>query len=137
VSEANVELVRRAKEALTEATRAGGLTDALAELCDPAIQVDASRRVFNPEVYEGHAGMTRLVAEMSDAWQDFSHQTERLIDLGDRVLSIQTIAGRGRASGAEVDSRSGLIWTVRAGRITRVEVYGDHRDALAAAGLEA
>ncbi|HUH79894.1 MAG TPA: nuclear transport factor 2 family protein [Solirubrobacteraceae bacterium] len=135
MSDESVAVVRRAVQALQESARCGELTASLRELCDPDIHIDGSRRVFNPDVYDGHAGMARLVREMHDAWEEFSHSTERVVDLGDRVLSIQTIAGRGRASGVDVGARSGLIWTVRDGRVTRVEVFGDADEAIRAAGL--
>jgi hypothetical protein len=53
VSEENVELVRRFLGFLRESYQSGAATDGLVSLCAPDIHVDASRRVFNPAVYEG------------------------------------------------------------------------------------
>jgi len=42
---------------------------------------------------------------------------------------------RGKASGVEVDARGGHVWTLRAGRVVRWQVFGTKQEALEAAGL--
>jgi ketosteroid isomerase-like protein len=137
VSEENVELVRRATELLREAYKSGEVTDEMLALCAPDVQLDASRRVFNPATYDGHAGLRSAIGEISDAWEDFREEKGQLIDVGDKVLALQTIAGRGRASGAEVRSPGALIWTLRDRQVVHVEIFYDQTEALKAVGLEA
>jgi hypothetical protein len=48
----NFEIVERAHQALNS-----GDIDALVGLCDDEFRLDMSDRVFNPAVYEGHAGI--------------------------------------------------------------------------------
>ena len=136
MSEENVEIVRRALDLLRDSYNSGVATDALLELCAPDIRVDGTRRVFNPDVYEGEAGVRRSIREIFDVWEDFHQINERFIDLGDRVVVLQTIGGRGRASRAQVQQRGALIWTVRDGLVRHIEIFGDQREALQAAGLE-
>ena len=136
MSQENVEIVRRAREILSEAYKSGEATDELLALCAPDFQMDASRRVFNPATYDGHAGLRSAISEVADAWEDFREENERLIDVGDKVLALQTIAGRGRASGVEVQSPGALIWTLRDGQVVHVEVFYDQTEALKAVGLE-
>jgi ketosteroid isomerase-like protein len=57
-------------------------------------------------------------------------------DLGDVVLLIATHHGRGRASGASVRGRTGYLYSLRAGKIVRVELFRSRVEALAAAGLD-
>jgi uncharacterized protein len=57
-------------------------------------------------------------------------------DLGDVVLLIARHGGRGRTSGAEVRGESGYLYTVRAGKVARVELYRSGAAALEAAGLQ-
>jgi len=134
MSQANVEIVRRAIALLSELYVRGEASDGLLDLCAPDIRVDAPRRVFNPDLYEGHSGTRRLIREVWDAWEEFSEQTERLLDAGDRVVSIQVIRGRGRASKAQVQADGALIWTLRNRRVVGVEVFFDRREALNAVG---
>jgi ketosteroid isomerase-like protein len=136
VSEENVEIVRRGLELLRESYESGEATAGLLELCAPDIRVDASRRVFNPDVFEGAAGVRRSVREICDAWEDFHSTDERLIDAGDRVVVLHTIGGRGRASKVHVQQQGALILTVRDGLIQRIEIFSDQREALRASGLE-
>jgi ketosteroid isomerase-like protein len=61
---------------------------------------------------------------------------EELIDAGERVISVKTTRGRGLASGAVVELHQCGIWTIRAGRIVRVEwLAATREEALEAAGL--
>jgi ketosteroid isomerase-like protein len=131
----NVEIVRRALDLLRDSYESGEATDGLLDLCTPDVRVDATRRVFNPDLYEGDAGVRRSIREICDAWEDFYESTERLIDAGDRVVVVQTIGGRGRASKARVEQRGALIWTMRDGLVQLIEVFTDPREALKAVGL--
>jgi ketosteroid isomerase-like protein len=136
VQEQNLEIVRRAADLLRESYGTGTPADALLELLAPDIRVDASRRVFNPDIYEGRAGIRRAIREICDAWEDFHEITERLIEVGDRVVVLQTVGGRGRARRVRVQQQGALIWTLRGGLVRQIEVFGDQREALRAVGLE-
>jgi ketosteroid isomerase-like protein len=133
--EENVEIVRRGLDALLEAYEQGMATDDLLEMCAPDIRVDATRRVFNPEVYEGHAGVQRSVRDTCEAWDDFRYENERFIEVGERVLVIQTIGGRGHASNAEVHLKGAMVWTLGDGLVTHIEVFIDPQTALESLGL--
>jgi hypothetical protein len=50
------------------------------------------------------------------------------------VISVISSQGRGRASGVEVSKVHAGIWTIRDGRVVRVE-WMSREQALAAAGL--
>ena len=60
---------------------------------------------------------------------------EEFRDLGDRVLLLGRIEGRGRASGVPVDPPFVSILDFRGDRIWRNRVYFDHGEGLRAAGL--
>ena len=62
-----MQIVRRGLDRLRESYETGAATDGLLDLCAPGIQVDATRRVFNPAVYEGDAGVRRAIQEIGDA----------------------------------------------------------------------
>jgi ketosteroid isomerase-like protein len=56
-------------------------------------------------------------------------------DLGAVVFLAATHRGRGRTSGVEVEGQTGYLYTVRDGKIARVELFRDRARALEAAGL--
>jgi hypothetical protein len=131
-----VEIARQACELLRQSFAAGEPVTGLLDCCTPDIRIDASHRVFNPAVYDGIAGVHASIAETYDSWQDFDPVTDRLIDLGDRVLAIQTISGRGRTTDLEVRGTGALILSVSGAQIERIEIYADVDEALRAVGLE-
>jgi ketosteroid isomerase-like protein len=135
VSVENVEVVRRASGLVGRSCRDGVPSQELLALCAPDVRVDASRRVFNPEVYEGIDGLRRMIREISEAWEDFTESSVEIIDAGERVVELQTISGTGRSSGIAVQADGALIWTVRDGLVALVEVFADRDLALAYAGL--
>jgi ketosteroid isomerase-like protein len=60
---------------------------------------------------------------------------EEARDLGGVVLLVASHHGRGRSSGAEVRAQNGYLYTVRGGKIARVEIYPSREQALDAAGV--
>jgi len=44
--------------------------------------------------------------------------------------------GRSRVTGIPLDGSAGEVWTLRDGKLARMDMYGDPADALKAAGLE-
>ena len=63
---------------------------------------------------------------------------EEFIDAGDdQVLVFSREGGRGRGSGAEVQTNpTAHLWTIRAGKAVRMESYWERSAALEAAGLQ-
>jgi len=136
VSQENVEVVRRGLAILRESYTDDAAIEGLLDLCAPDVRVDASRRIFNPDIYDGAAGVRRAIQEIRDAWEDFCEDNQSVVDAGDRVLVVQTISARGRTSRAYVEQKGALIWTLRDGRVELIEVFVDPREALKAVGRE-
>jgi ketosteroid isomerase-like protein len=134
MSAENVEIVREFVSLMDFAVR-GDQSPRLLDLTAPEVQIDMSRRIFNPEVYEGHAGLHRLVRDVQDVWEGFSVTPERFVDAGERVVVIMTRHGLGRESGVDVEQRTAGIWTVKDGQVVRVETDIDPQEALKAVGL--
>jgi ketosteroid isomerase-like protein len=135
VSRENVEVVRQLM-AIGEQARASGLRPPHTDLVTPDAEIDMSRRVFNPEIYRGFEGWARLNAELREVWAEWRVIPERFVDVGDRVISIETIRGRGQGSGVEIEGRYASIWTLVNGRVTHVEIGLDPEEALKAVGVE-
>ena len=134
MSQENVDVIRQVMGLLRRAA-SGEQVPELLERFDPEVRIDMTRRVINPATYEGHQGLQRLGEEVNEVWAEFRVQPERLIDAGDRVIVIETRYGRGAGSGVEVEMRSGVIWTLRQGKVIRWETDLTPEEALEAAGL--
>ena len=132
MSRENVEIVRRTIDAFVAGDR-----DRMLASVDPEVVIDASRRVVNPTTYVGIEGVRRLLADMDETWDAFRIAPREYIDAGDRVAVIGTLMGKGKSSGVQVERPvNGQVWTVRNGRIVRLEFGFNDRDAtLEAVGL--
>ena len=134
MSEENVEVVRRIYEAVER-----GDVETVLGLYDPEIEWVFARSPFGgllkSDVYRGHEGLKQMFRERyDDAWREVEDDLEEVIDAGDRVVSVVSSYGRGRASGAEVRMTHAGVWTIRDGKVVRVE-WMSREDALEAAGL--
>jgi len=106
------------------------------EVFDPSIQVVWVDPIFVPEAETaGIEQLSQTMREFLDAWEDASATAERIIDAGDRVVAVGVWRGRGKASGIDVETRQGSVWTISGGKVTRMVNYGDPAEALEAAGL--
>ena len=130
MSRENVEVVRKAFEAILAGDRDRALSYA-----DPAMVVDATRRVFNPTMYRGTEGLRQMLADMDDVWENLRPEPGELVDAGDRVVVVGRMVGKGRGSGVEVERDFAGVWTVRDGRIVRWVICTDRAEALEAVGL--
>ena len=85
--------------------------------------------------YRGREGVERFNVDTSENWEELQATAEEFRDLGDRVLVLGRLKGRGKASGAPVDQPFAGIFDFRGDRICRYRVYFDHAEGLRAAGL--
>jgi ketosteroid isomerase-like protein len=65
----------------------------------------------------------------------YHFEIEETRDLGDVVFLFASHHGRGRTSGVEVHGHTGYLYTLRDGKIARVELHSGRPEALAAAGV--
>ena len=132
MSQENVELVRRAYTIPFGGEQwLAGVEELVAADCE------LEDRTL-PEVASGLKGPAALRAEaayMLDAFEDVSYTVEDLRDLEDRVLVRLRAAGRGRGSGIRIDGTVGALWTFRARKVVRLDIYGSWKEALEAVGL--
>ena len=68
-------------------------------------------------------------------WDEYEAIPEDLVETGDRVVVSVRYRGRGRGSGVEVGAVFHEVYTVREGRIVRMDEFNARSDALEAAGL--
>lgn len=138
MSKENVEIVRRIYDAAARRN-----SEAVLALYDPHVVLDATRMgvagLGTPEsqhISHGHEGLRSFFREWHEAWENIAYDFDELIDAGgDRVISVVTRRGRGRASGAEVELSVALVWTIREDKVVRLVWFRTRTEALEAAGL--
>jgi ketosteroid isomerase-like protein len=71
-----------------------------------------------------------------EAFGDFRIEVDEVIDAGEHVIVMAITLGTGDESGAPVSApRFPHVWTVRGGRVVRMEMFMSKDEALEAAGL--
>jgi ketosteroid isomerase-like protein len=144
MSEENVETLRAFMETWSpewtlEAWRRGEIMDM--SFVDPDVTYeDAVLPDHVGEVYRGHEGWLRAAKTWIEPFEWMRIELERIVDAGDRLVSIHRIRTRARHTGIEFDSRDGggglaYLWTLRDGKIVRLRAFVDPEEALEAAGL--
>jgi ketosteroid isomerase-like protein len=134
MSQANVEIVRRALEAWQRDD-----FDTWLSACDPDIEwhPGLERLVEGTEsTYRGHEGMRRFWRAYRTELENFEVEAQELRDAGDdRVVILGKFRWRGVTSGIESESPMGLVMTLRGGKVIQSFDYFSHQEALQAVGL--
>ena len=133
MSQENVETIRRMYERWLQ--NDASLFDAFDR--DIELHPDpAADWVGVDDIYRGHDGVRRYMDQVYEAFEDYRPEVEDLIDAGEKVITLAIEHGRGRGSGAMVEARrTAHVWTMRANRAIRLDLYLDRARALEAAGL--
>jgi ketosteroid isomerase-like protein len=131
MSEAEVEVVRRAAAAYTDG---GG--EAVLEFLHPDVEWRARPDLPDAGVYHGEEGFLRLTGRFDEVLEDIYLEPVEIIGAGERVIARLRWGGRGKGSGVEFEeTEETWVFTIRRGKITRVDEFATKEEALAAAGL--
>jgi ketosteroid isomerase-like protein len=133
MSEENVEAFKRGNAAWNR-----GDIDAMLEVDDPEVEVHAVAPAMlggESTVYRGHEGVRELFRDVHEAFVEHRIEISEIRDLGERVLAVGQLHGRGTGSGAEVESPIAYVVEFKNGKIIRIDDFFDPKEALEAAGL--
>jgi ketosteroid isomerase-like protein len=121
VSRENVEIVRRFM---------------LVDIDEALMYADAGI-VWNPieeSPTQGHDEVRASLARWKGEWDDYQLSAEEFVDRGDRVVVTVRLGGRGRGSGVEIGARFYDVYTLRDGKIVRMDQFAERSEAFAAVG---
>src|SRR5208337_1022191 len=125
----NMEVVKQSIEAFNRRD-----FDALDHRSTPDLEWITRMAEIEGEIIRGREGVEKYAESLDAAWEEFLALPDEYRDLGDRVLMLGRIEGRGRGSGAPVRSPYAVIYDFRGGKISRLRSFLDHGEALRAAG---
>jgi len=109
--------------------------DAEVESFDPEIEWVLPERQSSDSC-RGPDEVKRFWEGIDETFDELKLVPQEFIDAGDRVATRLRHYGRGKLSGAEIDEEMyHQVATFRAGRIVRMEYFGEWSEALEAAGL--
>jgi ketosteroid isomerase-like protein len=127
----NVEIVRRAYEAFNRND-----PEAAIALLDPQVEWTLPEHFPDAETWRGRERVVEGLRTMAASWDPLRLEVHELIDAGDRVVALVHIHGRAAVTGLDLAGMGvdGHLWTLRAGRVVAVRMYGGTGDALAEIG---
>lgn len=114
-----------------------------------AALVTASEPFFTPDfecvfvredvgraTYQGLEGLRSAWLDWLEPWESYHPGVEDVIDAGeDRVVVLTRDRARPQGAAANVDFLGAPVWTLRDGKVRRIEFYWNRAEGLAAAGL--
>ena len=131
MSQENVKLAHRGLDALNR----GGV-DAVIDLCDPDVEWIAIPGFLpDAEDFHGHDGVRAWFAKVGEALEAVHWEAEQINDAGDHLFVALKLHAAGRASGIQGEFRIFQSWTMRNGKLVRLESYLSRDEGLEAAGL--
>jgi ketosteroid isomerase-like protein len=133
MSQENVEALQRAAETSNRRDY-----EAFLEVFDPDVEWHGIFGVmFGGEttVLRGHQGLLVYLRDADEAFAERDVQWSEFSDLGDRVVALGHVRGRGRGSGIDFDSPYAALAEFKNGQCFRYRDFFDYSQALEAAGL--
>jgi len=131
MSEGNVELVRALYQVWNGPN---GREEVIGFLSDDFEFVNPGHAV-EPGTRRGHAGWSRAMSNLDAAFHQYWHEVGEARDLGDRVLCFTTFVARTAADSVAFRQVEPHLWTLRDGKVIRLQWFHDRAEALEAAGL--
>ncbi len=109
----------------------------IAAYFDPAIELESPFSSIAGEAYRGRAGIEQWGRDVDEQFAEWSIILGDTREVGNAVVAISEIHGRGRASGILVDFPSAAVAYFGSNHLmTRARIYLDVSEALKAVGLE-
>jgi ketosteroid isomerase-like protein len=131
MSQENVEVLLRGFEAWQ-----GGDPERLEawseEHLDPAFELHT---LYFDRVYMGVQALRDFVADVSETWEDYVLEPQETLDLGENVMGVIRMSGRGGGSGVPVTRVIAMLWTFRGDKLISSRAFGSREQALEAVGL--
>lgn len=112
------------------------MREATADLLTPDFECVFVREDIGRSTYYGAEGLRAAWLDWLEPWDSYHVGIEDLIDAGaGRVVVLTRDHALPKGATAEVDFLGAPIWTVRDGKVARIEFYFNRAEGLAAAGL--
>lgn len=90
----------------------------------------------SPGRWTGVTAMAETYREFPSAWEGYRSAASQHREIDDEtILTLATISGRGKMSGADVANQVANLFRIRDGKVTRLVIYWDRDRAFADLGL--
>jgi ketosteroid isomerase-like protein len=123
MSEENVEIVRRTYEAFNRRD-----WDAAFRYLDPDVEFTTPARGPVAGTFRGRDEIQGFLEEMYAAFEARTVEPEEIFESGEQQVAVVVIRRmRPEGSSAEIEARSGALWTIRDGLVASIRVFPSPR----------
>jgi ketosteroid isomerase-like protein len=129
-----VRTLARVMEEALEAFNARDL-DGFVEKFTPDVEAHTLLAELAGAPYHGHAGLRRWWGETLESWEYQTIELEEVRGEGDTGVAFISLAGRGKASGVELDMRLAMLFRLEGELCSFFRIYADRDEALRAATI--
>ena len=132
MSQENVEVVRRTYQAWNRRD-----FDEAVEWLAPDVEWRMPPNLPDAETWRSSEEVIHGLDVFLESWDRLEVEVQQYIDAGDRVVALLRYSGRAAMTGLELEGAAvdAAVWTLRDGKVVKVEMYGDVSEALEAVGL--
>jgi ketosteroid isomerase-like protein len=93
------------------------------------------RAALEGTTYRGGGAGSQYCAAVDDAWESLIWEVDEIREVGEIAVAVGHIRGKGRETGATIDTSGGWVAHFDDGLIIHFRTYTDRKEALEAAGL--
>jgi ketosteroid isomerase-like protein len=91
--------------------------------------------VWDGRVLRGFDGVEEWIADTRDTWEGYTQKLEEVVDLGEQVVVLVSISGRGGESGVPVAQELAVLWSFEDGHAIRARSFTSKEEALESGDL--
>jgi ketosteroid isomerase-like protein len=134
MSQQNVETIREMFAIVNErGVRAA--TEAFGDLLASDFALAEATGLPDPEAYTGKGAFIENMAKLEESFEELRMEPLEIVDLGERVIVVVSMSGRGQGGGVPVEMTFAQLWSLRDGKAVSLRDYATKAEALAAVGL--
>ena len=130
MSQENVEILRRGFEAWYR-NDMETVEALMRDLLAPGFEMHP---LYLDKVYTGAEAMWAMFADAREIWAEYRFELEDIVDLGEHVLIVGHVLGRGAGSGVPIDQRLAMLWTFHGLKAVHAKSFPSTAEALEAVG---
>ncbi len=108
---------------------------ALLAILDEQVEWDYVGAFPEAVTYHGPQQVAGFLREWASEFDDFGFEADEFIDAGESVLALLHQWGRGKDSGAQVESHTWQVFDFRGGKVVHCRGYPTKAEALEAVGM--
>ena len=110
-------------------------TAAFGDLLAPDFGLEEATDLPDPGAYTGKEAFIANLAKLEESFEELRLEPLEVVDLGEKIVVVVSMSGRGRGSSAPVEMTFSQLWSLRDGKAVSLRDYATKAEALEAVGL--